>query len=197
MQSCLWLTSVCMTQGEWAAWAQAILSALAIFVAALFPSYVERAKTRRMIENYGSMMRVAWAAAHRDAGTIERSVGGASGIHWDEAKWDRLHSAFSVVPYHDLPDDRLFDLVHDAAEAVSNMREVWRGAVKVSKAGVGISPTLAKSAASNVRDLQAAHEGLEIVSNSYAPFAFARRIKFWWLLHKLRKATKSRSAHVG
>lgn len=191
MQSCLWFTDVCMAQGEWAAWTQAIFSVLAIIAAGLFPIFQENRRTRQRIDTYAAMVRTAFANASRDARTIEKGVGGVSASHWQATKWDRIRDAFAAIPYHDLPDYQLFNILHDAAEAVTNFQSLWRECIATANLNYPINEATSLRAEGLRVILQDLHEEALQVALTYSGFPVWRWIKRQWFLIKLRRAVKN------
>lgn len=116
----------------WAAWAQAILSAIAIVVASRMALRQEKRTTIRKIEAYCEI--IADAGHHaEDAWKIFKErldgVPDLEGMEW----WISICRVFDVIPFHDTPDYGLYMHLRNAESAAKSIRKTYEHAASTEK----------------------------------------------------------------
>lgn len=107
-----------------AAWAQAILSGLAIIAAALIPTWQERKTRRQKIDLYVDLVSRAESEAQHDVLHYGSAIGSrVYGV--PAAEWVRICKIFDAIPLHELPDFRLSSIVVDAHRASQELRDLF------------------------------------------------------------------------
>lgn len=136
---CSWfLPSWCATQSEWAAWAQAIMSALAIWYSGRLAFRQRSVDKREKIETYVQLVAVA-------------AQEGALAVHWLEAlrykslpqrdgsgSFLSLKEDLESISVNDIPDHRLIRILRDAAWACDKLHrhyDVFLGGSEVPGLG--------------------------------------------------------------
>lgn len=133
---CLWVTqSPCMKPEIWAAWAQALMSALAIWAGARLANRQERRNLARKTDVYVNLISMADIQS-QSIGTYTPSevvdmAGGRSMLQHQIDVFEQFIAAFRSVALNDLPDYRLLPLIHDSADACGKIVDL----LKVMKPG--------------------------------------------------------------
>ncbi|WP_146257201.1 hypothetical protein [Stenotrophomonas maltophilia] len=115
---CSWLLpSMCASQGEWAAWAQAIMSALAIWYSGRLAFNQARSAKRDRVQTYVRMI----ALASQESQLAMRFVRGGferkNPIGGDTYGFAQLRDNLESISFHDVPDPRLVSIIRDAGAA--------------------------------------------------------------------------------
>jgi hypothetical protein len=124
-----------LTQEAMAAWAQAILSGVAILIAVLLPWRQARAEQRRRLDLYCEVFgRLESRCYEAEAGLLVDGVPGTIAEFFDivpDGSWLRLGAVFDEMPRQDVPDARLIflldqasDLVHDCRATLERVRAI-------------------------------------------------------------------------
>jgi len=124
MNYCFYLDWNGLTPSEWAAWTQAILSGAAIFAAAMIPAWQEKRARKRRIDVYTDIIHHAECEAQSTLSHIDTAVGRAI-RSTEEKEWSMLCKIFDSIPFHDVPDYKLYGVIRDASRASASIREVY------------------------------------------------------------------------
>lgn len=112
---------MCATQSEWAAWAQAVMSALAIWYSGRLAFRQKTVEKREKIETYVQLVSVAaeegtlaahWLEVLRHKNLPERDGSGS---------FLSLRKDLESISVNDLPDHRLIRILRDAAWACDKL----------------------------------------------------------------------------
>lgn len=176
MEYCLSLDWKGMSASEWAAWAQAILSALAIVAAAFIAGSQERRTMRRRIDAYVEIINHAASDATATASTLEHAVG--ERVRSDETdEWKRLCQVFDAIQFHEVPDHRLFGVVRDAARSCARIRDMYEPMLTSNS---GVSERLYMMVKNEELTLQQCYEDASEISNELAGMNIRGRIRYGW-----------------
>ncbi|MBY4594952.1 hypothetical protein K3217_05285 [bacterium BD-1] len=107
-----------------AAWAQAILSFLAILAAALFPWWHEKRSIRRKVDVLIGLIARAEGEARQLAENL-RLANGRSLLTLEPRQWERIERTFAGIPQHEIPDTRIQWAISDSLGAVEQVRCVY------------------------------------------------------------------------
>lgn len=122
MDYCFYFDWEGLTPEQWAAWTQAVLSGLAICAAALFPSWQEKRTRKARIDVYVDIL----SRAESEAGHTHHVLSAMEGrpVLSDLVRdWSELQKVISGIPFHDVPDFRLYGLLLDASRACRDIHE--------------------------------------------------------------------------
>lgn len=176
MNYCFYLDWHGLTPSEWAAWAQAILSAVAIVVAARMATSQERRARRSKVDAYVEIISHAESEAGATARFLEHSKGKAISSNVTD-EWTRLCRVFDNIPFHDVPDFRLYGLLRDAAKASANIRDIYEPLLdsdtQVKELDAGLVRT-------EEHTLRACYEEAAEISNELAGLNLKGRIRLAW-----------------
>lgn len=122
-----------MSAEAWAAWAQALLSGLAIVLAVLMPWRQARDEQRRKLKLHARLLERVKDLCENAASGLElgANVHQPSGFHdhVPEASWLRLAGILDEVPRYEVPDPEMIplldhgsELIHDARTAMKRVR---------------------------------------------------------------------------
>nr|WP_312250410.1 hypothetical protein [Stenotrophomonas geniculata] len=114
---CIWLApSICATQSEWAAWAQAILSALAIWYSGRLAFNQKLLEKREKVETYVSILVEADFAAEMAIDTLSFAEIEEVSFVGPTLDFEGLQRSFQEISFHDVPDRRLVGIIRSAAD---------------------------------------------------------------------------------
>lgn len=114
---CSWLLpSVCASQSEWAAWAQAILSALAIWYSGRLAYNQRLLEKREKVETYVSILVEADVAAQMAVDNLSFAEFEEVYIVGSSLDFGGLQKSFQDISFHDVPDRRLVGIIRSAAD---------------------------------------------------------------------------------
>lgn len=160
-----------------AAWAQAVMSALAILVAASIPWLHGRHVRRRRIDMFVEMLSFAESWAIATVEIIERAVGRPIADN-DPKMWSRIVGVFNQIPYHQLPDYRLFSILHDAGHISSEIETHYLGLLSASRLGLTVRESDAQILRGHHDALLICYEKAASISNSLAgPLGWTKQLK--------------------
>ena len=170
-----------------AAWAQAVLSVVAILVAATFPLISERARKRERISVYLSMIGVAFHRASVDTWNISNRIGSAVNPLMDNRDWARITKMFENVQYHEMPDADLISILDDTQAAVQRFQGLWD--ILLARKATSFPVTSADAAiAKQARDeIQVAYEQSLRVRHKYSWAGPIDAIKYRLFLRSIRR----------
>ena len=160
-----------------AAWAQAIMSVLAIVVAVVFSTSQERRQRRMQIDTYVEML--SWAES--EAESVIRFLRHADGkkISSNEtSNWTRLLAAFNAIPFHDVPDSKLFSILLDATRSCERIKvmyedELLANGKNVDNLSIGLIST-------EWHVLKQCYEDAADVSNKLAGMNLVGNLRWTW-----------------
>ncbi len=116
----------------WAAWAQAILSAVAIVVATKMALRQEKRATIRKVEAYCEIIADARLHAERAWETFKQRLDQApdmEGAEW----WVSICRVFDAIPFHDIPDYGLYMKLRHAESAAKSIKKAYEDAASTEK----------------------------------------------------------------
>lgn len=125
---CLWVThSPCMKPEIWAAWAQALLSALAIWAASQLSNRQERRNLARRTDVYVNLISMAeirsLSLAMYTPGDVRILRTGKSVMDYQIRDMQQFAAAFRAIALEDVPDYRLLPPLRDAADTCEHIVE--------------------------------------------------------------------------
>lgn len=126
MPYCFYLDWTGWSPEVWAAWAQAILSAVAIVVAARLATTQTRKALRQRIDVYVQIV----SDVHDQAeATYDQamSMGGHSLPRDVKVHWDETYKSLSSVPLHEAPDYRLYRNIRSSIDVARSIRDTYAG----------------------------------------------------------------------
>lgn len=174
MSYCFYLDWHGLTAEEWAAWAQALLSALAIVVAARMTMSQERRALRSRIDAYLAIISHAYDEAQGTVQHLKVGIGkSASSNVTDE--WTRLCQVFDAIPFHEVPDFSLYGVLVEASRASANIRDIYEPLLKSGKPVGEIDYELAKT---EEHRLEIAYDDAVAISNKLADPSFLQNIRY-------------------
>ena len=194
MQYCFYLDWAGWSPEVWAAWAQAILSALAIVVAARMAINQERRTLRRRIEIYVGMISDADDEANQLFSFLDRGM--QFSISKNTVKeWESLALVFDSVPFHDVPDYRLYGLIRDASRCVSGIRNI---VVTLSSQEIQIFSNSTSQVRQHSQTLSGCHEEAIDISNELRGLNIRGCVKITWYKSKnwLKRNYKTRKVRL-
>lgn len=115
----------------WAAWAQAILSAIAIVVATKMALRQEKREVIRKVEAYCEIIADARLRAEDAWKTFERrldQVPDLEGMEW----WLSICRVFDAIPFHDIPDYGLYMYLRHAEIAAKSIKKTYEHAASTN-----------------------------------------------------------------
>lgn len=113
------LNAPCLKAEVWAAWAQAILSAAAIWYAHRLANNQDRQGRKRRLD---AIMSLVVQAEDKASVAYARAVNAAGGVlDGKKLGFANLAATFEAVPMHDLPDIRLIPVIDDARHACQSL----------------------------------------------------------------------------
>ena len=124
MEYCFYLDWKGLTSSEWAAWTQAILSAVAIFAAAQLSTSQERRARRSRIDAYVEIVSHAQSEATSTLWHLQGSEGKVVRTNHN-GEWTKLCKVFESIPFHDVPDFRLYGIIRDASRCAETIRDIY------------------------------------------------------------------------
>lgn len=124
MEYCFYLSWNGLTPSEWAAWTQAILSAVAIYAAARLATSQERRARRARIDAYVEIVSHAQSEASSTLWHLQNSEGSAIRTNLN-GEWTKLCKVFASIPFHDVPDFRLYGIIRDASRCAETIRDIY------------------------------------------------------------------------
>jgi len=167
------LPSFCFTQSEWAAWAQAIMSALAIWYSGRLAFKQSRSSKRERIETYIELLAVACRAsdiAVRITEEVVRSGGHLAGGRQDFAK---LGASFHAIAFHEVPDYRLVANLRNASRMCEMLDEIYD-----RPAAEGTAFTLVDLGAIRMADRTLMEQRVEAEKISFELMSFGEHVVF-------------------
>lgn len=176
MDYCFYLDWKGMTPSEWAAWAQAILSAVAIVVAARLATSQERRARRSKVDAYVEIISHAESEAGSAALHLELAKGKVISTNAED-EWTRLCRVFDNIPFHDVPDFRLYGLLRDAARASANIRDIYE---PLLNSDTQIKELDAQLVRTEEHTLRACYVEATEISNELAGLNLKGRIRLAW-----------------
>lgn len=176
MDYCFYLDWKGMTPSEWAAWAQAILSAVAIVVAARLATSQERRARRSKVDAYVEIISHAESEAGSAALHLELAKGKVISTNAED-EWTRLCRVFDNIPFHDVPDFRLYGLLRDAARASANIRDIYEPLLNSDTQIKELDVQLVRT---EEHTLRACYEEATEISNELAGLNLKGRIRLAW-----------------
>ncbi|HID7838879.1 TPA: hypothetical protein ACXIC2_000098 [Stenotrophomonas maltophilia] len=118
----------------WAAWWQAILSAVAIFAAARIAYRQERRQVKRRADFYVSLLDSAAQAAEKTLTTSMAGLADIKAVAYPAAyRFDQLAKALDAALLQELPDPRLLPSIQSAAAACHTLRMLVDQVAKLEK----------------------------------------------------------------
>jgi len=125
---CLWVSqSPCLKPEIWAAWAQALLSALAIWAGARLANRQERRNLARKTDLYVNLISMAeirsLSLAMYTPGDVRTLRSGKSVMDYQIRDMQQFAAAFRAINLEDLPDYRLLPPLRDAADTCEHLVE--------------------------------------------------------------------------
>lgn len=115
---CTWLApSICATQSEWAAWAQAVMSALAIWYSGRLAFNQARSTKREKVQTYVRMIALASQESQHAMNFVRGGFERKNPIGGEIYGFAQLRDNLDSISFHDVPDPRLVSIIRDAAAA--------------------------------------------------------------------------------
>ncbi len=176
MEYCFYMDWKGMTPEEWAAWTQAILSAVAIVVATRLATSQERRAKRNKVNAYVEIISHAETEAGSTAFHLEKAKG-SSIVSNVADEWSRLCRVFDNIPFHDVPDFRLYGLLRDAAKASANIRDIYE---PLLESGDAVEEMHALLVRTEERTLKACYEDAIEISNDLTGLNISGHIRLAW-----------------
>lgn len=127
---CEWMGFCALEQEAQAAWAQALLSVLAIGVAVYLPHRDRTSELRRRLDVYCALFGTMHDQARRDADILRNAIALQATAERNTGGWERLAQSMGSVALHEVPDHRLVLLLTYATELAHVAGQAWeRGRV--------------------------------------------------------------------
>ncbi|MBD9481163.1 hypothetical protein [Pseudoxanthomonas sp. PXM02] len=176
MEYCFYLDWSGLEPEVWAAWAQAVLSAIAIVVAARMAINQEKRQQRAKLSAYLAIASDIVDQADSSLKDFRGREGQYSSLpqyQW----WERICSVLDAIPLHEIPDYRLYDVIWRAKNISIGARELH--AKTQSKELIDAKKIeimeLIRENAGGVYD-----ETVKVVNEVITP-SIVQRIRYWWL----------------
>ncbi len=161
---CNWLLpSMCLAQSEWAAWAQAIMSALAIWYSGSLAFNQTRRAKREKIDTYVAILQEADDAAQLAIGVLSHAAEDEYLAVCKFMDFAGLERSFRDISFHDVPDYRLVYIIREAADCCEALRKRYDDKADGSEPFRPYDYALAKPQAEKLATLL---EEAERISNS-------------------------------
>lgn len=111
------------TDGNAAAWAQAILSGLAILYSGRLAANQARTAKRERVDTYIQIVTIAMQEAQHAEELLTDALKSGSAINGSPYGFLELKKDLESAPFHEVPDHRLVRILRDAAEACKDLHE--------------------------------------------------------------------------
>jgi hypothetical protein len=183
MEYCFYLDWSGLKPEVWAAWAQAILSAVAIVVAARMSTNQEKRQKRAKLEAYLAIASDILDQAEDSLAEFESRSGRNSSLvqfQW----WERICTVLEAIPLHEIPDYRLYSVVWRARNVADASCELHKKTLKdnvITDHRIEIMKMIRENA-SGVYD-----ETVKVV-NELADPTLAQRFRYWSFKRRHKKA---------
>jgi hypothetical protein len=125
MEYCFYLDWAGWSPEVWAAWAQAILSAVAIVVAARMATNQDRRARRSRVEGYFSLVSDVQDQVENSY-VLFLNLEGYSAPPGFLEKWEETCKRLADIPFHEVPDYRLYLAVRESLDIARSIRDTHR-----------------------------------------------------------------------
>jgi len=192
---CSWfMKGFCITQSEWASWAQAIMSVVAIFAAARLATSQERRAAWRKVRVVSTLVEMNsencfTAYAFFVMEHTLRMGNQDENIRLAQRKIEQTNNALKAIELHDLPDQRLIRAIDLALTSSSE-------ALELVTVELDSSPAAASRISERLRRLRenASHAQREVIAVSFDYSGFNPMKLLQTALLKYRQIISSRHA---
>lgn len=183
MQFCLFLEWDGLTPSEWAAWAQAILSAVAIIVAARLATNQERRNKRNRVDAYVAIV----SDVHDQCVyTYDMHINmvGLPAAPGQLERWNETCALLSAIPFHEVPDFRLYSAVRESLDIAKQVRD---NQIALSAPGAQITDGDVQFMFECEKGMESVYSEVIEVSNELATPSLKQRWKHWKIKRRLKE----------
>jgi hypothetical protein len=181
-----------LPQEAQAAWAQALLSVMAIIAAGLFPVWHSKREVGRSVGSIVALMAYVSDTADGLVARLAQVEGSNGASNWDASAWRRLLNAMDAMAIHQLPDEGLVHPVLMARECVADIAVDYLNTIERAQS---LQPP-GKFEIERIQSRSAAiaqHYGACVeVDRAHRPLGSLTRIKLW----RKKKATDANGRSV-
>lgn len=190
MEYCFYLDWRGLTPSEWAAWAQAVGSVVAILVSVWIPMWHQKRDLRRQVSNYVRMVGLAKSIAVSNARQTSEWIGNLADPQWVNGEWDLLIASLKGVEYHQLPDFGLFVPLQDSLRDAELCRTIMIAGSAAAEKTMPITAVMANDLRACAGRLTASHRQAAYILSGYGgrgPLEYLR-----WRYHRIRRWMSAR-----
>lgn len=159
-----------------AAWAQAILSVMAIFVAATMASRQDRRNRRIKIDNYVEMISLLASEAEHLVFLLKLEPGKV--VASEANFWGRSVKMLDAIPFHEIPDFKLFSVLVDSRRCCVEIRDRYE--IAMTAGNVPADAMTLDFLAEEARVLDECYEAAAEISNRLGGLNLTGNARLAW-----------------
>ena len=189
---CEWIGFCALGDEAQAAWAQAILSVIAIFFAGWLPVRQRSNEHRARMDNYVGLLAYAYDLADDYCKKALQELGNVGASSWNYSEIQKISTTIDRVNPHEVPDWKLIPIFHDAHTALVAFAILIQGIISKARNGYPVMQNDLDILEAHVKTLEICYNEAASIRNALGGQTWMQKFRFWKFDNRVRQiASKS------